>query len=247
MIKITEETIDSAFNCHAERYQSWLADPPALLALYKAADRAFLEQGSLGDFEIVYEELRGKWQVFRRGQGHWSSEQTYNVLKDLPEDLKNCCLSELDKCKWRDIWNAIESLKDIKKLKKGPSLVAISKFLHFWNPRLFVIFDREVVENWVFGHKLLSDQLHSEMVDRVLEQLQVTDDGRLTKYLRVLVFASNLVKENQHILLAFATRVHKDIRTYEAMAAERFLMGLVELPPAGVEVPDVKRESLQGK
>ena len=90
MIKITEEMIDSAFNCFVkrERYQSWLADPPALLALYKAADRAFHGQGSLDDFKIVYKELRGKWQAFRGGQGHWSLEQTYRVLKDLPEDLK---------------------------------------------------------------------------------------------------------------------------------------------------------------
>jgi len=245
MINITKEAIDSAFNCLAERYQNWFADSKAMLDLYNSANRAFVGEGSLGDFRIVYEELRGKWQVFRGGQGHWSLEQTYRVLKDLPEDLKNCCLSELDTYKWRDVWNAIESLKDIKQLKEGPSLVAISKFLHFWNPRLFVIFDSEVVENWVFRHKYLADQLNSEHVKSVLDQLNLNNNSRLPKYFKALVFASDLISNYPHILEAFASKVHNDIGTYEATAVERFLLGLVELPPAGLEVSESKTEEKQ--
>ena len=130
------------------------------------------------------------------------------------------------------------ALKDIKQLKEGPSLVAISKFLHFWNPRLFVIFDSEVVENWVFRHKYLADQLNSEPVKSMLDQLNLNNNSRLTKYFKALVFASDLISNYPHILETFASKVHNDIGTYEATAAEWFLLGLVELPPAGIEVSD---------
>ncbi len=238
MINITEEVIDSAFNCFAERYQNWFADSEAMLNLYNSANGAFVGEGSLEDFRTVYEELRRKWKVFRGSQGHWSLERTYSVLKDLSEDLRNCCLSELDIHKWRDVWNAIENLKDIKQLKEGPSLVAISKFLHFWNPRLFVIFDSEVVENWVFRHKYLADQLNSEPVKSMLDQLNLNNNSRLTKYFKALVFASDLISNYPHIMETFASKVHNDIGTYEATAAEWFLLGLVELPPGGIEVSD---------
>jgi len=238
MINTTKKAIDSAFDrlIDHKRYKRWFADPNTTLNLYNSANRAFIGEGSLKDFQTVYEELVRQWQVFRGGQEHWSLERTYCVLKDLPEDLKHCSLSELDIYKWRDVWNAIESMKDIKKLKTGHSLVAISKFLHFWNPRLFVIFDSGVVENWVFRHQYLADQLSSEAVNSVLNELDLNNNSRRTKYFRALLFASDLIKECPYILEAFASKVHEDIGTYEATAIEWFLLGLVELPPRGVEL-----------
>jgi hypothetical protein len=73
---------------------------------------------------------------------------------------------------------------------------------------------------------------------------EADDEPRLSKYLRVLAFASDFVKANGGILPEFARTVQKlaaglaiptDIETYEATAAEWCLIGLAEMPPQGVE------------
>ena len=249
MIDVTRETIDSAFECltNHERYSRWFADFQAVVNLYTAAERAFAGQNNLNDFEIIYEELRGRWQVFRGTRQHWDVETIYSQLNNLDQGVRALSLSRLQDINWLDIWNCVCAMREIKQTQSGPSLVAISKFLHFWNPHLFVIFDNTVVESWVFGHKWLSDLLCSETVDDILHRLQIQENGRLSKYLRVLIFADNLLRENPYILEAFAQRVAQmaeqagflnniNIGSYEAIAVEHFLMGLVELPPGGVEV-----------
>jgi hypothetical protein len=242
MISITENAVNSAFDYleRHDQYGHWFADSQAMLDLYEAADRAFGAQGNLHDFEIVYKELKGKWQVFRGGQGHWTLEQTYSIIQRLPGELRYRSLSQLDANDLAEVWAAIQSVRDIKRLKDGPSLVAISKFLHFWNPRLFVIFDSDVVECWVFRRKWLGQELDTEAVRTVLEQLGLEDDSRLVKYLRVLVFAREFVEHNACVLKIFrnrySARFNDTICSYEALAVEWLLLGLVEIPPPGVEV-----------
>ena len=70
-------------------------------------------------------------------------------------------------------------------------------------------------------------------------------DLRLSRYLRVLAFASDFVKANGGILAEFArtvrelaggTTVPGEIETCEATAVEWCLIGLAEMPPEGVEL-----------
>ena len=237
MIHVTQEVVASAFGRFAdhERYGGeWFDDFQGTIDLYAAADRAFAGEDGLDDFQYVYKQVGGAWQAFRGGGPHWSLEEAYRRLKALRGDLRDRCLSQLDNDDWSDVWHAIQAVQDIKQNKSGPSLVAISKFLHFWNPRLFVIFDAEVVENFVFGHKWLGDQLKLPPVAAV-QHLGLENNMRLATYLRVLVFTSDLIRTNPVILSEFAAR-YKAIGTYEATAVEWFLLGLVEIPPAGVEI-----------
>lgn len=242
MIYVTENAVNSAFDRleRHDQYSRWFAEPQAMLDLYGAADRAFGAHGNLNDFQTVYKELKGTWQVFRGGQEHWTLEQTYAMIQSLPSELRCHSLSQLGANDWTRVWDAIQSVRDIKRLKDSPSLVAISKFLHFWNPRLFVIFDSEVVEYWIFKHKWLEQELDTEAVRAVLGVLGLENDSRLVKYLRVLVFARDFVGHNACILEAFrnrfSSRFNDTFCSYEGLAVEWLLLGLVESPPAGVEI-----------
>ena len=58
-------------------------------------------------------------------------------------------LSELnlDDCGW--LFQLVNDVADIKRVNGEPSIMAISKVLHFFNPRLFVIVDQAMVWDWV--------------------------------------------------------------------------------------------------
>jgi hypothetical protein len=127
--------------------------------------------------------------------------------------------------------------------------MAVSKFLHFWNPRLFVIVDAEVMRDLVFGHAWLSDgvaaaraKIAAELPDVAAHELFA---GELGTYLATLVWAGRLLGAHPGLMPAFvtqlehdakrnATRVHAAARQVQAAAVEWLLLGLVELPPAGV-------------
>lgn len=244
MIKVSKETAQRAFAEFCTRRGEWVKDLGSQLGMYEVGERAFGETGRLDDFKEVYNGLRG-WQVGRGGQLQ-EPGAIYESLGSLRSDLRRLRLSSLETDHWGPIWEAINGVRNVKTTKGGPSVMAISKFLHFWNPRLFVICDQEEVEHFVFGHRWLSS--HLEDMDNVLRETGVETDRepRLSYYIRVLIFASGFVKQNTHILTVFAQTVRDlardnpavpdDIQTYEAAAAEWCLIGLAEMPPSGVEV-----------
>ena len=245
---IAEGTINAAFDQlqnHPE-YESWNKGFRETIDLYKAADKAFNDQNDLNNFKTVYDTLRRWWQVFRHAKQYWTPEETYIHLNNLDQGIREISLSGVRPRDWPRIWDCIYRIREIKQTEKGSSLVAISKFLHFWNPRLFIIFDSEVMENWVFGHYWLSAQLNAAPYDDVVDHLpeQECHEKQLIKYLRVLLFSADLIKVNPLIMQGFKRHAEKlsghsryiEIEKYEARAIEIFLMGLVELPPIGVVV-----------
>lgn len=231
MIKISEATINSAFDKATELYPDWFDDKHRIYNIYTTSERAFSKDGKEEYFEPVYDELRKYWQVFRRGNTHWDSSQIYTALSDLPQSMRTSSLSELNNDQWLNVYNVINNVKDIKRNKSGYSVVAISKFLHFWNPRLFVIFDGKFMENYVFGHKYLSDELSSQQFNIAKH------DPQLLKYLKVLKFAQALLVNNPEIMQSFRVKYQNTvIQDYEALAIEWLLLGLVDLPPEGVKL-----------
>ena len=121
--------------------------------------KAFGESSLNDDFAKLYQALHN-WQVFRRSVRHWSEEETFDAFIKCGRQF-----AELGGCRDRQsglasTLEAIESMQDIKTNKiERPSVVAVSKFLHFWNPRLFVIVDDGVVWKWVFAHDWLRQQV----------------------------------------------------------------------------------------
>jgi len=247
MIRVSEEAVSKAFEACRRRRPKWFG-PEGLglqLRMYVAAARAFGESGQLEHFEDVYQGLK-KWKVGRAGV-LLPCKTVFERLTGLDPRLQKQRLSALAPADWPMVWDALCRLKDVKQTKKGePRVMAVSKFLHFWNPRLFVICDQEEVEGFVFGHHWLKTQCEGVNVARHVGEAAVAREPSLEGYLKVLALASEFVKANPHILPEFAWTVRSlvggaavpaDIETYEATAAEWCLVGLAEMPPAGVEMP----------
>jgi hypothetical protein len=246
-MRVDDKTVRDAFEEHFHRYvegKDW--DIGERVKMWEMARRAFGQSSLNNDFHDLYESL-GKWQVFRRGVTHWPESETFNALVKCDTQLAKYRLSCICKDDLPAIWKLIESVQRIKENKSGrPSVVAVSKFLHFWNPRLFVIVDDGVVWKWVFGHQWLRKQVEQtrEQTDPFLDTIGKHDDSvcDLPTYAAVLVWASQLVRENPCIVSEFGkyigskvkTPVPEEVAEYEAAAVEWFLLGLVELRPAGV-------------
>ena len=246
---VDDATIRRAFDAYVHRYvrgtrKAWPV--PDKIGLYLHARDAFSGEGGQASFQHVYRALKGPWQAFRNSASCWSVERTFSELRQLPGDVRGHRLSDLGEAHWRGVWNCIQRVRDVKTVTSGvTSLVAISKVLHFWNPRIFVICDRQVVEEWALGHKWLSDQLPPEHAVTGVLGPGAANDRRLLFYMRVLLFARDLVRANPAIPRTFADIVNEnrghaqppeDVNTYEATAVEWFLLGLVELPPSGVSL-----------
>jgi hypothetical protein len=250
-MRLAEGVIDDAFVCHAKYYGAerlWMV--PYHVECWTKAREAF-DNGSDEAFSWLYDELRKKWQVFRsKNYQAPTPERIRQILNALPLALRNRRLTDFAKptpAILEECWDALTRASDIKRNVDGPSLVAITKFLHFWNPRLFVIADREVVWEWVFGHSWLWDQ-----VERVRDDLEpilspaVKDHPffktDLMDYLAVLVWGGRVLRANPGICRAFANYVERNskdpidlkLSEYEGSALEWLLLGLVELPPAGI-------------
>jgi len=246
MIQVSNNTIESAFEAYLSCYaagRNW--NVRKQLALYDIAEKALSPPGSSTDFSAVYRSLSGGWQVFRNAQSHWSAQEAFGNLMRLDQGIRTLSLSNLKDNDWPDIWKTVSAMRDIKTNKSGmPSLVAISKFLHFWNPRLFVILDSEVMQYHVLGHKWIELPASDHLCQ--LCSIDSFDDPTLAHYICFLKYGTQFMKANQHVRAAFteAARsaagtavVPADFETYDAVAFEWCILGLVELPPAGVVTP----------
>jgi hypothetical protein len=231
---------------YAARPRAW--DIPYHVKCWRLAEEAFAKK-SITQFNQLYEELRRKWQVFRGTHGdHWSAEKTFDHFKTLDglfgrKRLSECLLDDS-----RGIWRLLEATADIKPNKHGTSVVAMSKFLHFWNPRLFVIVDFGVIWGFVLRHSWLWNE-----VKKVRSKVEARLPGKrpdpsdkvcdALTYLSILLWAAELVRDNPQITSGFAGYVGRHaaghrlpLTEYEGAAVEWFLLGLVELPPAGVNL-----------
>ena len=249
-MKIKPSAIQAAFDQHYRRYafrpRAW--DIPYHVKCWRLAREAF-ERKSFGQFSELYEELRRKWQVFRGAQGEpWSARKTFNCFEALKplygrKRLSQCGIGDAE-----GLWGLLEATVDIKPNKHGASIVAMSKFLHFWNPRLFVIVDSGVIWGSVLRHWWLWDE-----VEKVRCKVETRLPGKRTDasdnvcdaltYLSILLWAAEMVGDNPQITSGFADYVGRHtaghglpLAEYEGAAVEWFLLGLVELPPAGVSM-----------
>jgi len=196
IIRCDDDTIRAAFDWHLARYgerkRAW--DTPYHVSMWQRAQRAF-EHRSQADFDYVYEELRRRWQVFRGSRDYWTSEQTFTSLMACCPELRNRRLAALTSSDIQRLWEVLQSVRDVKRTSNGSSTVAVSKFLHFWNPRLFVIVDDGVIWKWVLAHhwvwepiRRMRDVTDVAIFGKRQEHEDVVCD--LGTYLAVLVWAA---------------------------------------------------------
>ncbi len=211
--------------------------------------------GRVEDFEKIYWELRNRWQVFRPSSNPPSPSAVAAVLGGLDPAIRRWELAELATCRKSRLtvlWNTLVHASRVKMNRDGPSVMAVSKFLHFWNPRLFVILDAEVMRDLVFGHAWLADGVAAARgeIATKLPGVAAHDlfPGELGTYLATLLWAGRLIGAHPGLMPAFitqleryakrnGTRVHSAARRAQGAAVEWLLLGLVELPPAGVTLP----------
>jgi hypothetical protein len=244
---VEPETIKRAFDEHRARYaqreRAW--DVSYHVRLWERARTAF-ERGSEDDFTYVYEELRRRWQAFRGGESNWGRKKIFEKLRLLNPSFFTFRLRELTAGHIQTLWKLLGEVEGLKTNSDGPSIVAMSKFLHFWNPRLFVIVDQGVIWNWVLNHNWLWDEVKPvrRQVDQALfggtcKRKDATCD--LSSYLAILLWSAHLLRENPAISTCFWAYIagHEGVQsyveTYDAAAVEWFLLGLVEIPPTGVD------------
>ena len=251
-MRVDEIAVQKAFDHYLRHYvgqKGW--GIKERVDLWERACKAF-GQSSAADFHELYQRLRGSWQVFRGSSNYWSEPETFDVLRNCDRQFAQYKLSSFGEHDRSAVWGFIKNVEGIKTNKTGPSVVAVSKFLHFWNPRLFVIVDDSVVWKCVFGHEWLREQV--QLTRTQLETDCLIHDVRehdnevcdLPTYFAVLVWASQLVQKNPCIVRGFdkyirqhaAIPVPGEVAEYEAAAVEWFLLGLVELPPAGVTIEE---------
>jgi len=249
-LKVSNQTVKAAFQRHYDVYarkKNW--NIPNHVRQWNTARRAF-EGRSFSDFSQLYEELRRRWQIFRGVKARPTAQSVYDTLLGLDSDYQSKRLSRLMMSDAVKVWDVVSAVSNVKRRRGGPSVVAASKFLHFWNPCLFVIVDDAMIWKWVFGHSWLWDCVESkyEEVKRALPSNVLNDhdfNTDLGYYLPILLWASDVVRENSFIAEEFDRYVRghfensqppENLVEYEAAAIEWFLLGLVELPPKGIQL-----------
>ncbi len=245
---IDEIAVRKAYRKHGEIYGNGAWNISYHVQCWRYAKHAF-DEPSLAGFERIYEELRRRWQALRNpARTPWTAAETFDRFRALPEAWRHVALSDFDDAGLFPVWNIINEIKDIKPLKGAPSVVAISKFLHFWNPKLFVIVDYEVIWRWVFGHRWLKQPIEQARatIRTLLPNAVCLDAGQacdLLSYLAVIRWSADTIRANPTLRSCFAEHVrqHADddvvdlpLHEYEAAAIEWLLLGLVHLPPDGV-------------
>ena len=248
-------TIQQAFHHYDEFYvrgRRWTIQDTA--RLWELGRRAFSGDGERIAFYELYGKLRRYWQVFRGPVPTTSDPRTLfslllNLAKSLPH-LVGLRLSELSVGHVLELEEVLAKAGQIKMNKGGPSLVAVSKFLHFWNPRLFVIIDDEVMGRWVLRHRWIDDEVRR--VQRGTPSAAPPTGGQLAlstagglQYLDALLWASGVMRDNPAILTSFVEYLREALagdpgpsgcEEFEGAAVEWLLLGLVEVPPAGVRL-----------
>lgn len=207
---------------------------------------AFAQDDGFAHFKPLYDRLRGPWHAFRSSKPgpRLSCDETFELLKVMSQThprlhtLGLTDLSSEDVPELRALW---QQTGRIKTNQNGPSLVAMTKFLHFWNPRLFVIVDVQEMQRKGLNPqqvRLPLRRLKAEIETRYGRASRASDPTTESdqSYSAILLWSSQLVRDNPSILTHFANYIgmHSNGRRlpdegrYEdcaGAAAEMFLLG----------------------
>lgn len=252
-MQLTRQIIEAAFQMHGQVYNDQkLWNIPYHVRCWERANAAF-DQELPEEFEWIYVELKNHWQAFRNARSTpWTALRTFDQLRSLDHGWRHKPLHEFRDEDLPQCWRILDSMSGIKPLKYGPSVVAISKFLHFWNPRLFVIVDDAVIWKWVFAHRWLwrpVERMRDHIVEQIGQSRVASTYGAcdLVSYLAILRWSADVIRLNPDVGPCFDAHLKQHcpdqticlpLETYEAAAMEWLLLGLVEVPPPGVQCSD---------
>lgn len=249
-MEFTHETIRRAFAQHELNYHRTNQWPVGDHVRCWEHARAAFEEDSPAALESLFTHLRGYWQVFRSAtMPVWSTEKIRTHLRGLPVEWRTKRLSQLRDEDLRGLAGIVNGMTGMKPIKYPPSIVAISKVLHFFNPRLFPIVDDAIIWRYVLKHRWLWRPIKQER-DRIAPivglDMPVGTACDVLSFIAIMRWASKLIAANPDIMTEFAPYVRRNssdretgardlpLEEYEAGAVEWFLLGVVELPPPEV-------------
>jgi hypothetical protein len=135
---------------------SWLGPEVNLYNATRAAFYSGLDPTSaLREFEKIDNELTGRWQVFRpyARDACWPPGKIHSTIKREFEDFawtgSVTLMNFLKSGTGPRLQASLETLRQIKP-NQGFPIMTVSKFLHFYNPALFPIYDEAVIWGKVF-------------------------------------------------------------------------------------------------
>lgn len=246
---LSEDAVRTAFRLHEEVYTApgvWSLEDRS--RAWSAAHQAF-HHSSNSDFDWLYNDLAKRWQVFRGG-----TRAPMNVvqacIQGLDQRFRVVRLTDFQAADLRGCWTILKAMEVIKTNTSSPSVVAISKFLHFWNPRLFVIVDRAVMWEKVLSRSWLKAWLKTEVeqVQRLVPHATPARDRSACdqlSYLGLHFGLAKVLRKNPHITRCFAEYIRPhvssdsraiDVTIFDGAAMEWLLLGLAEMTPCGVDI-----------
>jgi hypothetical protein len=233
-MRIAPKAVDQAFEAFHRRYvdkatRAWDLDHHGRLW---AQARASVESKSDDSgFVETLGELRSHWQIARgRGSKMLESEKVLPLLRQKAAKAMTGRLSQIKEKDARWLYQLVGDVAAIKQVNGEVSLMAVSKVLHFFNPRLFVIVDRAMVWDWTLAHNWIWEPMRQvrERVDRATGFDPATRDDMACdagSYAAILIACGQLLRDNPHIGKRFAGFLHRkttseaslpsDLETYE--------------------------------
>lgn len=228
-----------------ESYQKSIVDSWPIdykLELYTKAKISFdsktKESEKMFRFNELFENLVGNWQIFRpiSKEKCWEPEKIFNFLShELNEFGRNKDLLNIKEDELARLKLMLEKMHSLKPLKDNnfPTM-AVTKILHFYNPKLFPIYDSKVIENIAFT------VFRNEYRDFCyFKDPKYVDKG--TKFIKMyIMWAKNLLigKETKEIMNEYVDFIKKNVNenyfekklfeemhTYYASAFENIFIG----------------------
>ena len=148
------QALNSFFTAWGGNWPVW-----EVLDLYDASRGAFYsplhQDERLRKFEIIDGQLAGYWQVFRPSSRSdcWPSRQIFETIQREFTDFQwggsVSLLNFLRDGNRSKLLGALTAMRRIKP-NQGYPIMTVSKFLHFYNPKLFPIYDEKVIWGQVF-------------------------------------------------------------------------------------------------
>jgi hypothetical protein len=189
---------------------SWVNEE--FLNLYDASWRAFDPSLSADEayrsFERVYVRLISYFQIFRPQSPAdcWPPPQIFETIKrEFPEFSwrRTLNLSNFPKSGTGlrlESW--LSKMQGIKPKKQYP-IMAVSKFLHFYNPRLFPIYDNKMIWEKVLYVRFKRDYLEFCHAERIPNRIAINEDTATFLHYYMVLASSLLSVAHENFIHIF--------------------------------------------
>jgi len=223
------------------------------LKLYRDALIAFAGTANDGtkraSHEKIFGQLRSSWGLGRNGTELWQAAIVFDVLTNHCHPCSRSSRLTLatleDEPDQKVVLGCLKSMRGLKKLRSGNyPVMAVSKNLHFFNPRLFVIYDNDVILGRVY-------RVFKEDWIACYRRFRPTADEWLNFYVAYLLWASHMVRKSHERLMedfadwfiqtvsdeADAQDFRNELRLSYATAFEFIVIGAAQLESTCVPRP----------